>query len=712
MNSRLAGLLAIVALVGCGGGGGGTSGTPTPTTASLNLTIAWPTRGRIVPVAAETVRTTVRASAGLPVSGELVLTRPASSGRITGIPAGAQLVTSEALDASGKVVAARTVQMSFAAGDSPGISIDMDSAVAVVSVAPSSPSLTVGGTVALSASALNDRGDGVLLTPSKLSWSVISGASFASVNAATGLVTGLAVGTAVVQVLDAESRRTGNATINVSSSLPGTANLDLRVVWPSRGRIIPGASETIRTQIRASLSQPVTGQLVLTRPTDSGRITGVPVGAPQLVISEALDANGKAVASRTVQMSFSADSTTSITIDLDSSVASVSVTPSSPSIGIGETVTLLASALNNKGEAVLLTPSRLQWSVISGAGYASLNASTGVVSGVSAGRTTVQLLDTESGRSATSVITVLPPPGMQDFYPFGHQITVSKTSHDGSVIVGYDQTDQVAYRWSMSEGHSFLGTLGGALSAAYDVSADGKVVVGLSDTAGLGQRAFRWTKEGGMVNLGNLGASGSSHAYGVNGDGSVVVGRSTASDGRTQAFIWKASTGMRVLGDLDVTSATSVAQGISDDGTVVIGQRLSGMSWEGFRWTESGGFHFIQSFNPLGTSADGSVLVGRTPNGAARWTASSGVTLLGTLGGSMSEGFDISNNGSIIVGRSQDSSGQDRAYYWTAAKGMVNLGTLGGDSSSANGISGDGRFIVGDSSLANGMAKGFWMLTP
>ena len=245
-----------------------------------------------------------------------------------------------------------------------------------------------------------------------------------------------------------------------------------------------------------------------------------------------------------------------------------------------------------------------------------------------------------------------------------------------------------------------------------DRSADGKVVVGLSDTAGFGQRAFRWTKEGGMVSLGTLGGD-SSHAYAVNGDGSVVVGRSTASDGRSQAFIWKASTGMRVLGNLDVTSATSVAQRISDDGTVVIGQRQAGMSWEGFRWTEAGAFqYYIQSFIPYGMSADGSVLVGTTPNGAARWTASSGVTLLGTLGGSMSGGSDISNDGSIIVGRSQDSSGQDRAYYWTAAKGMVNLGTLGGDGSSANGISGDGRFIVGDSSLANGMARGFWMLRP
>ena len=705
MKARLAGLLALLALIGCGGGGGGTSGTPTPTTASLNLTIAWPTRGRIVPVAAETVRTTVRASASLPVSGELVLTRPASSGRITGIPAGAQLVTSEALDASGKVVAARTVQMTFTGGDAPGISIDMDSSVATLAVAPASPTVNVGASVTLSANATNDRGDGVLLTPSKLSWSVISGASFASVNSTSGLVTGLAAGTAVVQVLDSESRRTGNATVNVTSTLPGTATLDMTVVWPSRGRIIPGASESIRTQIRASLSQPVTGQLVLTRPTDSGRITGVPVGAPQLVISEALDANGKAVASRTVQMSFSAGSTTSMTIDLDSSVASVSITPSTASIGIGESVTLLASGKNDKGDAVLLTPSRLQWSVVSGAGYASLNVSTGVVTGASAGTTTFQLLDTESGRSATSVITVLPPPGMQDFYPHGHTLTVSKTSRDGSVVVGYDQYDKVGYRWSSAEGNTFLGTLGGADSSAFDVSADGLVVVGEAKTAGFGYRAFRWTKAGGMVSLGTLGAD-YSQASAVSDDGSTVVGYSQTSDGKSHAFIWKASTGMQPL---DLSLDGSFARDVSGDGSVIIGSRKVGATWESFRWTASGGFQSLGSFGAMAISSDGSVIVGVSNSKAARWTATSGVSELGSVGGA--QALDVSRDGTIVVGRASNAFGE-RAFYWTASKGMVILGTLGGEYSTANGVSGDGKFIVGDSDLANGMMKGFRMLTP
>jgi probable HAF family extracellular repeat protein len=58
----------------------------------------------------------------------------------------------------------------------------------------------------------------------------------------------------------------------------------------------------------------------------------------------------------------------------------------------------------------------------------------------------------------------------------------------------------------------------GGYSYAYDVSADGAVVVG-----GTNGRAFRWTASGGMQDLGTLGRNGSL-AWGVSADGAVVVG--------------------------------------------------------------------------------------------------------------------------------------------------------------------------------------------
>jgi probable HAF family extracellular repeat protein len=48
-----------------------------------------------------------------------------------------------------------------------------------------------------------------------------------------------------------------------------------------------------------------------------------------------------------------------------------------------------------------------------------------------------------------------------------------------------------AVGWSQSL--IWLGTLGGGASEAYAISADGRVVVGMSNT-----RAFRWTADTGM----------------------------------------------------------------------------------------------------------------------------------------------------------------------------------------------------------------------
>jgi len=131
-----------------------------------------------------------------------------------------------------------------------------------------------------------------------------------------------------------------------------------------------------------------------------------------------------------------------------------------------------------------------------------------------------------------------------------------------------------------------LGALpGGALiSKATDVSADGRVVVGESQSH-LCREAFRW--EGGvMVGLGTLTGGGESVARAVSADGSVVVGddiSGASPPGTVEAFVWSESTGMRsvqnVLADefgLDLSGWSLIsALGVSDDGLTIMGNGIN-----------------------------------------------------------------------------------------------------------------------------------------
>src|SRR5215813_9710210 len=230
----------------------------------------------------------------------------------------------------------------------------------------------------------------------------------------------------------------------------------------------------------------------------------------------------------------------------------------------------------------------------------------------------------------------------------------------GSVVVSLFGLGSTARAQSFS-GVGFLP--GGTSSSAAAVNADGTVVVGQSGSTS-GDRAFRWTAAGGMVNMGVLpGGHYSSWAGGVSADGSVIIGASDSAGGY-RAFRWTASGGMVDLGMPPDGGGAGEAQnsyghGVSGDGQVAVG--MTDPITDGFRWSSAAMFS------------------------------------LGTLGGSYSDTYAANFDGTVLVGDSTYGSGNN-AYRWTQAEGMVWLGTLpGGISSSAKAISNDGRVIVGGS---------------
>jgi probable HAF family extracellular repeat protein len=280
--------------------------------------------------------------------------------------------------------------------------------------------------------------------------------------------------------------------------------------------------------------------------------------------------------------------------------------------------------------------------------------------------------------------------------------------------------------------------LGVPTSTAYDVSADGSIIVGRVRVGSSYGEAFRWTEADGMVGLGLLPGgdqvlSPFSAAFGVSSDGSVVVGRSSSADGH-QAFRWTEADGMAGLGDLPGGDFSSGAEAVSPDGSIVVGFGTSASGTEAVRWTEADGMVSLGALPGDGTgnvamniSADGSVIVGQSgsPAEAFRWTEANGIVGLGVLpDNSESWAMDVSADGSVIVGGNYSQEiHTGEAFIWDEIKGMRSLQDLlineygldltGWILKEATGISDDGLTIVGFGSNPDGHVMG-WIavLTP
>lgn len=189
-----------------------------------------------------------------------------------------------------------------------------------------------------------------------------------------------------------------------------------------------------------------------------------------------------------------------------------------------------------------------------------------------------------------------------------------------------------------------------------------------------------------------------SFATDVSADGSIVVGASDTTDSR-EAFVWDEVHGMRGLGRFPSDDlSTSAATGISDDGRTIVGTnvfydlRTGARRGEGFIYTEATGLQRIPGLSERWSdvtvtdiSGDGSVVIGfgytpptsdpsvvmRDSREAFVWDAEHGVRtlkdVLATLGvdlphWQLTEALSISRDGRTIVGSARNAGGALQSY--------------------------------------------------
>jgi uncharacterized membrane protein len=290
----------------------------------------------------------------------------------------------------------------------------------------------------------------------------------------------------------------------------------------------------------------------------------------------------------------------------------------------------------------------------------------------------------------------------------GVSATSYAVSGNGRVIAG--TADQNAVRWIGAS--AVPSSLPGNMSVwtGWGLNSDGSVMVGTMNVPSPGGsylHAYRWTALTGRVDLKAWGDGNYSYAYDVSDDGQVVVGYSdSAVSALSQAVIWRWPSAAMPIGPFP-NQLYSRAYGVSADGLAVAGHiQYIGNDSRAFRWTEAGGLQLLGIGEGRGISADGSAVVGYlllVPGDVRRgfrWTALEGTVELPPLPGDKdSYANATSESGGIVVGMSKvpDSS---RAVVWRRGLPAINLNThLSGLSGwvlyEAVGVSDDGRVVTG-----------------
>jgi len=245
-----------------------------------------------------------------------------------------------------------------------------------------------------------------------------------------------------------------------------------------------------------------------------------------------------------------------------------------------------------------------------------------------------------------------------------------------------------AFKWSRQGGIRDLGTLDGT-----GVSQEGGTepinnrgqVVGFSSTQSGQTQAFLWSRSGGMRNLGGLpgNESGFSIATAIN-DAGMVVGRANAADGIMHASIWTPWSGMTDIDTLGGVQAYAVA--ISEDGLVAGNARTPEFRNHIFVWTRRGG---LRDLGTLGAAESYVYSKPMSPNGnvvgsirsaaevdrAVLWTRTRGLVELGTLGGSYSVALGVNNKTQVVGTATATEFGTPSGFIWTARDGMIDLNT-------------------------------------
>jgi probable HAF family extracellular repeat protein len=181
-----------------------------------------------------------------------------------------------------------------------------------------------------------------------------------------------------------------------------------------------------------------------------------------------------------------------------------------------------------------------------------------------------------------------------------------------------------------------------------------------------------------MTNLGTLPGIRLTEACGLNNNGDVVGLATDSVVDPDHAFLWRDGH-MIDLGHLGGGEATAYA--ISDAGQVVGGSHLSPGTRHAFLWEAGTMIDLTESYGlPSGASKDINAY-GQILAGPALWDPDGTLTVLGTLGGDVTQGRGVNDFGQITGWSERGPPGSPEpvildALFWDG-ENLINLASLG-----------------------------------
>jgi uncharacterized protein YjdB len=214
-----------------------------------------------------------------------------------------------------------------------------------------------------------------------------------------------------------------------SAGGPQTGTLVIKVIWPANPRLLPVDSQSIEATLADGNGDILGSQLIVkpdsgyTSPETTNTFANIPVGSVVLTATAYPlatgpeeedvvvrgDANDNAQATGSAPGTVLAGQTTTITVNMASTIASIVVSPTNPMVQVGATQQMFMTAYNAQDEVVLTSPTTTTWSSATKAD-ATISTS-GLVSGVAQGSSIITATETESGKSGTTTVTVPQPTG-------------------------------------------------------------------------------------------------------------------------------------------------------------------------------------------------------------------------------------------------------------------------------------------------------------